>query len=67
MRAADHRQMKGPATDWIRQPIVIGLLAPDIQRALLTGGAPGQMMPAWKLSQDWPADWSAQRAIFEAA
>lgn len=60
----DHSRMKSPATDWIRQRIVIGLLAPDIQRALLTGGAAAHVTPAWMLSQDWPIDWEAQRAMF---
>ena len=60
----DHSRMKGPATDWIRQRIVIGLLAPEIQRALLTGGAAAHVTPTWMLSQDWPIDWEAQRAMF---
>lgn len=62
-----HADMKGPATDWIRQRIVIGLLAPDIQRALLTGDAPGHVTPEWMLSQEWPVDWSVQREIFGRA
>lgn len=67
MATATHAAMKGPATDWIRQRIVIGLLAPDIQRALLTGAAPGHVTPDWLLAQAWPVDWDAQRAIFGGA
>lgn len=61
---AEHSQMKGPATDWIRQRIVIGLLAPEIQRALLTGGAPDHVTPEWMFRQEWPVDWGAQRVMF---
>ena len=67
MVPSGHSQMKGPATDWIRRRIVIGLLAPDIQRALLTGAAPDHATPEWMLQQEWPVDWAAQRAIFGAA
>jgi len=67
MMPAEHDQMKGPATDWVRQRIVIGLLAPDIQRALLTGAAPDHVTPEWMLAQDWPVDWRAQQAIFGGA
>jgi site-specific DNA recombinase len=67
MATVTHAAMKGPATDWIRQRIVIGLLAPDIQRALLTGTAPGHVTPDWLLDQAWPIDWDAQRAIFGGA
>ncbi len=67
MATSGHANMKAPATDWIRQRIIIGLLAPDIQRALLTGAAPGHVTPEWMLAQEWPFDWGAQRAIFEKA
>lgn len=67
MATSGHADMKGPATDWIRQRIVIGLLAPDIQRALLTGNAPGHVTPEWMLAQEWPVDWDTQRAIFKGA
>jgi DNA invertase Pin-like site-specific DNA recombinase len=66
MMPAEHGQMKGAATNWIRQRIVIGLLAPDIQRALLTATAPDHVTPEWMLTQEWPVDWAAQRAIFGA-
>jgi hypothetical protein len=62
----DHGQMKAAATEWVRQRLSIGLLAPDIQRALLTGGAPAHVTPGWMLQQEWPVDWETQRAIFKA-
>ena len=65
MATSAHASMKTPATEWIRKRIAIGLLAPDIQRALLTGAAPGHVTPEWMLAQEWPVDWGTQRAIFE--
>lgn len=62
-----HDQMQAPSTMWIRQRVVIGLLAPDIQRSLLTGSAPRHVTPEWMLAQDWPVDWAAQRKLFGAA
>lgn len=67
MATSAHASMKAPATEWIRKRIVIGLLAPDIQRALLTGAAPGHVTPEWMLAQEWPIDWGAQRSIFGGA
>lgn len=64
---SQHSQMTGPTADWRRLRLVIGLLAPDIQRAMLTGGAPNHTTPDWMLSQEWPLDWSEQRAMFGAA
>ncbi|MFN4359040.1 recombinase family protein [Sphingopyxis alaskensis] len=58
-----HSQMTAGATEWIRQRIVIGLLAPDIQRALLTGSAPDHVTPEWMLKQEWPLDWAEQRKL----
>ncbi len=63
---ARHGQMRAPATVWIRQRIVVGFLAPDIQKSLLTGASPQHVTPEWMLAQDWPIDWSAQRALFGA-
>ncbi|HVH49562.1 MAG TPA: recombinase family protein [Sphingomicrobium sp.] len=62
-----HSQMTGPTADWRRLRLVIGLLAPDIQRAMLTGGAPNHVTPDWMLSQEWPLDWGEQRTMFGAA
>lgn len=66
LEPTQHEQMSVPSSIWIRQRIVIGLLAPDIQRALLTGKAPQHVTPEWMLAQDWPIDWEAQRKVFEA-
>ena len=60
---AEHDRMKAPATAWIHKRIGIGLLAPDIQRALLTGTAPDHLTPEWLLSHEWPLDWEAQRKL----
>lgn len=60
---SQHSGMKAPATDWIRQRVAMGLLAPDIQRALLTGAAPTHVTPEWMLAQDWPLDWTEQRRL----
>jgi site-specific DNA recombinase len=67
MTTAQHGQMTGPTADWRRLRLVIGLLAPDIQRAMLTGTAPGHVTPDWMLSQEWPLDWAEQRAMFGAS
>ena len=45
----------------MRERIAIGLLAPDIQRALLTGKAPLGLDPEKLLSRDMPLDWEGQR------
>lgn len=59
--------MKAAATEWIRKRIAIGLLAPDIQKALLTGTAPAHVTPDWMLAQEWPVEWDAQRRLIGMA
>ena len=49
--------------EWTRERIAIGLLAPDIQRALLTGKAPLGLDPEKLLSRDMPLDWEGQRKL----
>jgi site-specific DNA recombinase len=56
-----HPQMAAPKNDWARERIAIGLLAPDIQKALLTGSAPKGLEPELLLSRDIPLDWDEQR------
>jgi hypothetical protein len=56
-----HRQMTAPTNEWTRERIAIGLLAPDIQKALLTGTAPAGLEPEMLLSRDIPLDWEGQR------
>ena len=58
-----HSDMKAPASEWIRKRIAIGLLAPDVQKALLAGTAPAHVTAEWLLAQDWPLDWQAQRRL----
>ena len=43
--------------------IAVGLLAPDIQKALLTGTAPPGLDPEKLLSRDIPLDWDGQRTF----
>ena len=59
----EHAQMKVAANDWTRTRIVIGLLAPDIQKAILQGTAPKGLDPDVLLDRDFPLDWGAQRRI----
>ena len=56
-----HEHMSTPINEWTRERVAIGLLAPDIQRALLTGKAPLGLDPEKLLSRDMPLDWEGQR------
>jgi site-specific DNA recombinase len=61
---ARHSQMQAPTHAWIRKRLAFGLLAPDIQKAIL------QVMPlSTRAASDWietdiPLDWEEQRALF---
>jgi integrase len=55
------RQYARLVDEWTRERTAIGLLAPDIQRALLTGKAPLGLDPEKLLSRDMPLDWEGQR------
>jgi DNA invertase Pin-like site-specific DNA recombinase len=56
-----HQHMDAPGNGWGRDRIAIGLLAPDIQKALLQGTAPADLDPDRLLSRDMPLDWGEQR------
>lgn len=58
-----HAGMRAPAGEWIRQRLAIGLLAPDIQKALLLGTAPATATEARLLAKELPLDWDDQRAF----
>lgn len=58
-----HRQMTSPINKWSRERIVSGLLAPDIQKALLRGDMPERIDIDALLSRDMPLDWDEQRKI----
>lgn len=58
-----HRHMTAPVNEWTRQRVAIGLLAPDIQKALLQGTAPPQLDPDRLLSPNMPLEWEAQRRL----
>jgi site-specific DNA recombinase len=59
-----HHQMSVPNNEWSRQRIAIGLLAPDIQKLLLSGKAPTQLTPDMLIGRDLPMDWEEQRRVF---
>lgn len=56
-----HEHMSTPINEWTRERMAIGLLAPDIQKALLTGKAPLGLDREKLLSRDMPLDWEGQR------
>lgn len=58
-----HSQMTVPINEWSRQRIAVGLLAPDIQKALLLGNVPKGLEPELLLSGDLPLDWEAQLSL----
>lgn len=59
----NHSRMRAPATEWIKGRAIIGLLAPDVQKALLSGNAPSHVTLDWALAQEWPVCWEAQRRM----
>ena len=56
-----HEHMSTPVNEWTRERIAIGLLAPDVQKALLTEKASLGLDPEKLLSRDMPLDWEGQR------
>lgn len=56
-----HQAMEVPVNEWTRRRMAIGLLAPDIQKAVLQGTAPTGLDPDKLLSRDMPLDWAEQR------
>ena len=56
--------MKVAANDWTRARMLIGLLAPDIQKAILQGTAPKGLDPDLLLAREIPMDWGEQRQLF---
>ena len=53
----------GEGWEWTRARIVIGLLAPDIQKAILQGTAPKGLDPDLLFARDFPLDWGEQRQM----
>lgn len=53
--------MTAPVNEWTRARIAVGLLARDIQKALLMGTAPSGLDPEKLLPRDIPLDWEGQR------
>lgn len=60
----NHASMTSPKNKWDRERIAIGLLAPDIQKALLKGDITPNINPQKLLSRDLPIEWDAQRKMF---
>jgi hypothetical protein len=56
-----HQQMSTHNNEWKRARMAIGLLAPDIQKALLQGTGPANLDPDRLLSRDMPLEWGEQR------
>lgn len=56
-----HQLMAVPNNEWSRQRMAIGLLAPDIQKALLQGSVPASLCPDRLLSREMPLEWEEQR------
>ncbi|MFC4291436.1 recombinase family protein [Sphingorhabdus arenilitoris] len=59
----NHAQMTTPVNKWSRERNVPGLLAPDIQKALLRGDVPKRLDIEILLSRDMPLDWEEQRRL----
>ncbi len=58
-----HPQMTVPNNEWGRRRLTLGLLAPDIQRAMLLDKVPQHLTPEWCRNQDGPVDWEEQRRL----
>lgn len=62
-RTDRHSAMRAPVDAWTRQRLAIGLLAPDIQKALLQGTSPGAFDAETLLAMNFPLDWNEQRKM----
>ena len=62
-----HSDMTVPIDAWSRQRVVVGLLAPDIQKALLQGAEPSGLDVDQLLAADIPLDWAEQRHVLGMA
>jgi hypothetical protein len=62
-----HCDMAVPVNEWTKVRLPIGLLAPDIQKALLQGTVPAGFDPDRLLSADMPLDWAEQRQFLGVA
>ena len=54
-----------PRKPYARSRMRLAFLAPDIQRAILTGRQPPRLTLARLLETDIPLDWAAQRRLIE--
>jgi site-specific DNA recombinase len=60
---AVHSDAEAPATQRDRRRLSLGLLAPDIQRAILERRAPAALTPHQLLASDLPVAWADQRRL----
>ena len=56
---------KSPETQYGRRLIALAFLAPDLQQAILEGTQPADLTLEHLLAKPLPANWSAQRQLFE--
>lgn len=56
---------KSPETQYGRRLIALAFLAPDLQQAILDGSQPADLSLDHLLAKPLPAEWDAQRQLFE--
>ncbi len=56
---------KSPATQYGRRLLALAFLAPDLQRAILDGTQPADLTLDHLMAKPLPADWGAQRQLFD--
>ena len=54
-----------PATQYGRRLLALAFLAPDLQQAILEGSQPSDLALEHLLAKPLPADWDAQRKLFD--
>lgn len=60
LHPAQHHNMRAPINEWTRLRLAVGLLAPDVQKALLNGTVPADFDPELLISRTLPLDWNVQ-------
>jgi DNA invertase Pin-like site-specific DNA recombinase len=56
---------KSPATQYGRRLLALAFLAPDLQRAILDGTQPADLTLDHLMAKPLPAEWTAQRQLFD--
>ena len=60
LEVSRHSAMRAPVDAWTRERISIGLLAPDIQKALLQGAVPKTVGTEDLIGREFPLEWGEQ-------